>query len=240
MHDELSFLPEDFLERKLHRRTAWAGAALIAGATVTMGFLTLRANAAVRVAERSHAQIQRAYDDAAVRFAKLRDEQDGHRKVIHQATLAATLIERIPPSIILAELTNRLPDGASLMDVTLESRPRPEAPAASATIYDAKKAALEARRKADAVALPENSSLETAVRISGLADTDVEVAHYLSELSRAPLFQDVSLLISEAHTVPGKSGKTLRRFQIQMTVNPDVRLTPRPDAPAPVTADLDD
>ena len=82
--------------------------------------------------------------------------------------------------------------------------------------------------------------MEVSVKISGLADTDVEVAHYLSELHRSPLFHDVSLLISESYTVPGKSGKTLRRFQIQMIVNADAKLTPRPENATAATADVDE
>jgi hypothetical protein len=240
MKDEVSFLPDDYFERKIHRRTMWTAAAVVAIVAVAMALCLLHGRNNLRDAERSHANILRHYQDAGARFKRLCLQNEDQRKLIQHAALTTALIERVPRSNVLAELINRMPGGASLVDVVLESHARQEAAAPLLTAFDMKKAALEGRRNMDVVGIPQNPATEVGVKICGLAETDVEVAHYLSELSHSPLFRDVGLQISEAYILPGPTGRRLRRFQIQMTVNDSARLAPRPVDDDSVTADIDD
>ena len=144
--------------------------------------------------------------------------------------LATALTAGIPRSNILAELTEALPDGTSLLEMTLESRPRLDPVPAGSTAFDMKKAQIEARRGAETIGV-DIAAEEELIRISGLAQTDVQVAQYLNQLSRSPLFQDVGLLVSETQAAPGAPAAILRRFQIQMTVNPSARLKPASSDP---------
>ncbi len=59
--------------------------------------------------------------------------------------LAATLLEKVPRSNLLAEFTNSLPPGVSLIDLALESRERAAPPQRAQTAFEQKKAALEGR-----------------------------------------------------------------------------------------------
>ena len=48
--------------------------------------------------------------------------QEKQRTMAHQAELTASLLEKVPRSFILAEITNGMPGGVSLLDFQLEAR----------------------------------------------------------------------------------------------------------------------
>ena len=50
--------------------------------------------------------------------------QEKQRTMARQAELAASLLEKVPRSFILAEITNAMPPGVSLIDFNLESKLR--------------------------------------------------------------------------------------------------------------------
>ena len=84
----------------------------------------------------------------------------------------------------------RLPEGASLVSFNLETHPHQEFAPVFATAFDMKRAALEGHSKCDAPAI------DVSVRLCGMATSDIQVAGYLNQLTKSPLFQDVHLLIS--------------------------------------------
>jgi hypothetical protein len=59
---------------------------------------------------------------------------------------------------------------------------------------------------------------DVTMKITGVADTDVQVAQLITKLNRSPLFKDVNLLISDHFE---RSGQTLRKFQIELGLVPD-------------------
>ena len=128
LHDEVSFLPEDYRGRKVRRRTMWIGTAVSVGVITTMGLLTLRAQGALRAAAQTHAEIERNYDDATGRFNRCCQQRDVQRKIIQHAALARTLVEKVPfRSNIIPGRVDQLPAGrcVHLVELTLESHARP-------------------------------------------------------------------------------------------------------------------
>ena len=61
-------------------------------------------------------------------FQKLQEKQ---RTMAMQAELTSSLIEKVPRSFLLAEMTNSLPTGVSLVDLVLDSRKKVVAPPAA-------------------------------------------------------------------------------------------------------------
>src|SRR3982751_1189733 len=111
--NQLSFLPDDYLERKAQRRTNVICAMLfvIVLAAIAGAFtVTERSNHAV---ERQHADIERAYAEAAKRLEQVNEMQEKQKRMAHQAELTASLLEKVPLSHVLAEVTNALPTGVS-------------------------------------------------------------------------------------------------------------------------------
>jgi Tfp pilus assembly protein PilN len=232
--NDLSFLPDDYMERKAQRRAAIIGGSLLS--VVVLGvagalYVTERSTDGI---ERHHAQVVHEFNEAARRLEQVKKMHDQQRKIVQHAELAASLVEKVPRSNILAELTNSLPPGTSLLDFLLESHQHQDPTPVASTAFDQKKAALEAKQKADAAGVAADApKFDVHIRLSGLADTDVQVAQFLSRLSASPLFRDVNMVVSEIYHSPtdhGNNGKndTLRRFQIEMMLNPNADV---PDGP---------
>lgn len=224
---ELSFLPDDYLERKAQRRANALCAVLF---ILTMGGIgtafTLSEKASKKV-DADYAKIDQEYLGEAKRIEQVRQMEDKQKRMKQQADLTASLLEKVPRSFVLAELTNSLPTGVFLLDFSLDSKSKRTATAdpatATMTAYEQKKAAREAAKKATPVgpAVPQPKLYDVYLKVSGIADTDVQVAQYLSRLSRSKLLKDVNLLVSEEYT---KEESKMRKFQIEMMVDPEAEV----------------
>jgi Tfp pilus assembly protein PilN len=217
--NQLSFLPDDYLERKASRR-----ANLVCG---TLSLLVIGAiGSAFYLKERSMrdintraAEVDKDYATAAARIEQVQLLHSKQRQIVQHAELAAALVERIPRSNILAEFTNCMPPGASLLELTMDSRPR-MAPPPTGTAFEQKKAALEARQRG--AGAPEAPKLDVYLKITGVAENDVQVSDFIAKLNQSRLFRDVNLVVSEVYVQDKTSD--LRRFQIEMMLNPDAEV----------------
>jgi hypothetical protein len=135
----------------------------------------------------------------------------------HQAALTASLLEKVPRTTILAELTNAaLPSHVSLLDFTLDARPRPAAATpAPKTQFERKQMQLESKHAS--ASAPEPRVYDVTMKLTGVADSDLQVAAFITRLSKSPLFQDVNLVVSDEFE---QSKDKIRKFQIDMALNP--------------------
>jgi Tfp pilus assembly protein PilN len=210
--EQISFLPEDYLDQKAQRRTNVICAVLagIVMAAIGSAFsLTEKVN---RQAEAQHAEVERQYTEAAKQIQQFQELGKEESKMAKQAELASSLLEKIPRSIVLAEVTNSVPTGVSLMEFSLDSRRR----VSNTPAPDAGKAGA-------AAAAPEPIAYDVTLSITGIAGNDVQVAEFIHRLGLVPMFQDVNLVISDEFTQDDTKMK-LRRFQVEMTLNNDADL----------------
>jgi len=225
--NQLSFLPDDYLERKTQRRTNVICATLF---IIVMGAITatfMLSERASRGLEERQARVDEQYADAAKKLETVKEMQERQRKMAHQAEVTASLLERVPRSYLLAEFTNALPSGVSLIDLTLDSHVRSApAPAAPKTAFEVKKAELEAG-KPKPPAAPQAKLYDVALKLTGVAKTDVEVAQFISRLSRSKLLKDVNLVVVEPFTNNDKASLTMRKFTLDMALNPDATIDPK-------------
>lgn len=222
--NELSFLPDDFLERKARRRANALCAGLsvvVMGAIGAAFWLTERT---MREVEARAAAVDQTYTEAAKSIEQVRRMKEQHEKVVHHAELVSSLVERVPRSNLLAEFTNALPEGTSLLDLSMESRVRatPPPPPAGAPA-PAGRATGTARPASPTPALV----YDVYLKLTGIADTDVQVAEFMTRLTGCELLTDVNLVISD---VLKQDDKTLRRFQIEMMLNPNAEVKDEPAA----------
>lgn len=208
--DPLSFLPEDYLERKTQRRTNIICAVLagIVMAAIGSAFsLTERMN---QQAELRHAAVEQEYADAARRIQQVEQIERKQEQMARRAELASSLLEKIPRSNILAEITNCVPPDASLVEFDLASQRKTST---------AQQTAQNAPPKPGAdPPPPEPIAYDVILRVSGIASNDVEVAEFIRRLSHSPLFKDVNLVISDQASL---SDQNIRHFQIEMTLDGD-------------------
>lgn len=221
--NELSFLPEDYLEQKYARRAMMLCALLlvIVGTSVFFWWQARSKQHARIVAEFN--DVNNNYVEAARKIEQVKRMHEQQREVVHHAELAASLVERVPRSNMLAEITNSLPTGVSLIDLAMTSTPRTGPAVAPTSSYALMKAQLE---KQNALGLgTKPSEFDIKLKITGIAHDDIQVAQLISRLSHDPMFQDVNLIVSDNYMTqqqPGEKGKTenLRRWQLELMVNP--------------------
>lgn len=212
----INFLPGDYLVRQGAKRAtlvcvAIAGGALLLLGVVT-GFVFVRA---VGVAA-MRAAVEMQYAEASKQIDDLKQLEERKQGLLHKVELSTALLERVPRSHILARLTNFLPPDTSLTSLMMkveeklvEVTPSP----ASGT-----PAAAGGRPGGAAKAKPQKVRVKRVrFRLDGLAQTDVQVAEYLSRLGTDPLFDQVDLQFSEEF--PFEEGVTMRRFQLSFLLS---------------------
>ena len=218
--NELSFLPDDYLERKARRRTNAICAVLFCVVIGAIGAAFTVSEKSMAEIDKQYAEVQQQYTDAAKRIEQVQQMQEKQRTMAHQAELTASLLEKVPRSFILAELTNGMPGGVSLLDFQLEAR--------VVTNPVAAKTAFEIRREevAGTAGAPPISAqprvYDVTMRATGVALTDVQVAQFISKLNGSKLLKDVNLLFTDEFT-DNKDGSNekRRKFQIELTLDPN-------------------
>lgn len=233
--NELSFLPEDYLEQKYNRRamTVCAVLALLVGGALFMWFQHRNKDHAKVTAEFN--EVNNNYVEAARKIEQVKRMHEQQREVVHHAELAASLVERVPRSNMLAEITNALPVGVSLIDLSMTSAAHqaPAAPAPANT-FAMHKAAVESGgaggEKSDALGLgTKPAQFDIHLKITGIARDDIQVAQLISRLSHNGMFSDVNLIVSDTFEQPNQGGSgndknakgpSLRRWQLEMMVDP--------------------
>ena len=222
--NELSFLPDDYLERKQRRRTNAICAILfcvvigaIAGAfTVT--------EKSMREIDGQFAQVEQQYADAAKRIEQVQQMQEKQRTMAHQAELTASLLEKVPRSFVLAEITNGMPDGVSLLDFGLEARVVTNVSSAPKTAFEVRKAEVDASKGIVGMVASQPRVYDVTMKATGVAHTDVQVAQFITKMNQSKLLKDVNLIFTDEFSPGQKDGEKLRKFQIEMTINPEAKV----------------
>jgi Tfp pilus assembly protein PilN len=216
--NDLSFLPDDYLEGKQRRRANALCGGLAVVVLGVIGATFWQTEKSMKTLQKRQAAVDVQYTEAAERIEQVNQMRSKQQQVVRRAELAATLLEKIPRSNVLAEYTNSLPPGVSLLDLTLESKERVGPVIAdSKSAFEQKKAQLESKP----TAAPAPKPYDVYLKVSGIAGTDVQVAQFISKMNASKLMQDVNLLISDTFEY---QGQTLRRFQIEMMLNPSAEV----------------
>jgi hypothetical protein len=229
--NELSFLPDDYLERKAQRRTNAICAVLFLLVMVAIGTAFTFDDKTYRAVEKEHTKVEQEFTEAAKRIELVQQLQDKQKRMAQQAELAASLLEKVPRSFILAELTNSLPHGTSLLDMKLESRsrivaaPKQSSSSAGKTAFERKRAPEKDKKTETANNVPAPKLYDVVMKITGVAQTDVQVAQYISKLNQSAVLIDVNLIVSDEFK-QDKSEDPLRKFQLEARLNPLAEVTP--------------
>jgi len=211
--DKMSFLPEDYVQRRIERRTNLICLTLFA--VVLAGVIGAYAvTSRHRQEVKQHRQaINAAYTDAAKRLEQLDQLQQRKQQMLRKAQITSLLIEPVPRSFLLADLINRMPKTLSLLELDMNSQVIQPIVSVSS-----KKTALANKKKKDEEKKQENPVpvYRVTLTLIGVAPTDVQVASYMSTLSRSPLMSDVNLIYSEEKQI---ADSLMRRFRIEATLS---------------------
>ncbi len=160
---------------------------------------------------------------------KVKQLQDRRNQMWSRALITAELIEPVSKSLLLASLTNNLPNGVSLLKLNLiqkESKgPSRFAASTAATKYQSLK---DSGAKSSVETQSLEKGLETHIDIEGIAPSDLEVAAYIERLGNSLLITNVALIESrefEAKNSKSESSQKFRHFKLTAMLDNNVELT---------------
>ena len=219
-----SFLPEDYLDQKAERRTNMISLSLFGIVMISVFAAFLVTNRQWSHVRKARASINSQYEDAASQIKRLNELEDQRDQMLNKARLAAALVERVPRSILLAELINRMPPRMGLLKFVLTSKKikvvAPRKPTARrgrlrrpTKARTREQIAREQGGEAKQVDVPR---YRVGVTLVGVAPTDVEVSRYIAALNAHPLLEEVTLRYSQERTV---ENSRMRKFEIHMQLN---------------------
>ncbi|HSU66766.1 MAG TPA: PilN domain-containing protein [Tepidisphaeraceae bacterium] len=220
--NELSFLPEDYLEQKYKRRvnTLCVLLVLAVGSGLVAAFHFKNKDHKKIVAEFN--DVNNAYVDAARKIEQVKKMQAQQRELFQHAEITASLKERVPRSNMLAELTNALPVGVSLLDMGMTSAPRQSAAPVANSSFAQHAAQIQGQQRSESAGA-QAQQFDVRLKLTGVARDDIQVAQLISRLSHNPMFQEVNLVVSESFSQgrpDGNKAAALRRWQLDMMLNP--------------------
>ena len=214
----LDFLPDGYADRRAKRRADAILLGLFAVTTGVIGATWHLSEQSLAAAERDHALVDDEYAQAANRIGQFREMQERQRGVAERWQLSASLVERMPRSNLLAEVTNTLPGGVTLSELSLEARRLTPPTAGDATIA------------------PLPLAYETTLGLEGTALTEGQVSDYIDALSAGGYFEAIDLKWVRRDADGREQGQEVRRFLIALRLDPAAEARPRDES---TSADID-
>lgn len=215
---ETSFLPQDYVERRMQRRTNTLSLTLFVIVMAGVVGAYVVTDQQRREVQREQEQVANQFSAAAQQLDELARLRKRKEVMIRKSHVTAALVERFPRTMLLAELINRMPTTVSLTSLELDTKVIRRTPDARTTLQ-----AMKAKRKAaakkgksveeDAPSMPET---EVTLLLIGLAPTDADVADFMAALGKCDLFNNLNLAFSEEVTI---EEQPMRKFRIELMLN---------------------
>ncbi|MCD6392331.1 MAG: PilN domain-containing protein [Planctomycetes bacterium] len=194
---KIDFVPDNYIQQREGNRANLTYlvllAVLMSAICVTFSIIKIRQ----RAARNELATLTEQMSQAHKQIAQLEELKIKSKTMMRTMVMTAELLEPIPRSIILASLTNNLPDGVSLLETRLSEKEIVRAASTPARISQYQAAGAKAAAQQET---PQKAS-ETTIEIKGIAPSDIEVAEYIARLSNSVLFDSVALVESKEHKI---------------------------------------
>jgi len=216
MGNQNSFLPEDYLDRKIARRTNLICIGLflvMIGAIGAAFYVQSRQDEGMRA---ELIEVNQTFTKRAEQLRQIKELQERQQQMIEKAKVVRQLVERVPRSIILAEMINNMPTALSLLEFDLQTKSAP--PVRNLTALDrakAKQTKDKDKKDGKVEIVPRN----VTIKIEGIAQNENQITEFMANLSHHPLFSDVNLAFIENDEIEKTQ---LFRFGITLELNQDV------------------
>jgi len=216
-----SFLPNEYTEQRIDRRTHVMAMLLFVVVLVAVFAAFLWKRNEWKQVEHVRQEVEERYEAAGAEVTQLMMLKVAQQVTITRAELAAALVEKVPRSILLAELINHMPAGLGLLEFKLESSRIVDPEKNKGKNSKGRKSRAGTRnQKQDE--RPEAPRYNTRLSLTGFAPTDVHVSEFLAALNDHMLLENVNL-VSSQETVA--EDRTIREFKLTAVLpsNADVR-----------------
>ncbi len=212
MAENMSFLPEDYLEKKIARRTnvIFVGLfAVVLTAVVAADFVGRRqSDVQLKELADRHAE----FEEMRRTFEQIEELNAKKDEMKSKANVTATLKDNVLKSMVFAELINNMPATLRLTDLELQTKVAEDGTPPARTAIQREKMRQQGTGQSEVQVVP------TVVEITlvGMAPTDVEISEYIGNLNAHELFRGVSLsFVEEAK----KEDNVMRKFRIELALN---------------------
>ena len=217
MAENMSFLPEDYLEKKIARRTNIVFVALFSLMLITvLGADFVSRQQSVKIRDELSAKNQQ-FEQMRKQFEEIESLEAEKRRMQQMANVTATLKDNVLKSNVFSELINNMPSTLRLDELKLETKiDKQRAAPAPKTAMEREKMR---RAKSGGDASPQIRVVPTVVDLSltGFAPNDVAISDYIGALNAHPLFRNVNLQFTEE----SKDGDEIsRKFVVNFELDP--------------------
>ncbi len=217
----INFVPDDYVQSNESRRANLMCLVLFSVVMAGLGgsFMTIKMRQ--RACGNEEAMVSAKMTKMQESIKKFEELQTRRKEMMKTALTTAELIEPIPRSVLLASLTNNLPEGASLVKLNLVQKepPRSNTERAVKPKYQASQG--QSRAASDVKASAEKLLL-TNIEIEGMAPSDLQVAAYIESLGKSILLDNVALVESIEKKV---DDIPFRQFKLTAMLKKEIHLT---------------
>lgn len=225
MSADRSFLPEDYLSKRAERRTNLVSLTLFTVVMVGVVGAFLVTNREWKDVQSYQEAINVRYSTAAKQIEQLKQLEAQKAELLKKAELTTALIERVPRTILMAEVINRMPEEMTLLEFELRSKRVASMPAAmNQPVRSAAQATRTNPNMTGGMSAPAATAPQyhTRVMIEGVTTTHNNVARFGAGLQDNPLLSNIELVYSELTAIKGED---LNKFRIEadVTRNADAR-----------------
>jgi Tfp pilus assembly protein PilN len=241
-----SFLPEDYVARKAEMRANFIAVflfSIVMFLVISAFFVTHRRWSSIRV-EQVAINDEYAQEKKKIEQLEVLDRERG--RMLAKAEVTTALLEKIPRSVLMAELTAKVPGNITVEEMELTSkridpnkevRPADEKPKAQPVKTLAPKAkagSKPAEPKPEEKPEVKAPRFESVVRIAGLSAVYNDITDYAAVLQASPLLEKVELVFIKESKVQDRQ---LHKFEITAMLrgNADARALARPEHLADLT-----
>lgn len=215
----INFVPDDYVQNNESRRAnllCFVLFTLVMTALVGSFFI-------IKIRQRTFSAKEKLVNEKIAKTQEAINQfehlQLKRKEMMKAALTTAELIEPIPRSVLLASLTNNLPQGVSLLKLSLlQKQPKQTKVAVTTNKYEAAQADKEELLEK----ISPEKLLETHIEIEGMAPSDLQVASYMEQLNTSTLFDNVALVESKEHKI---QDTTFRQFKLTAMQKKDIHLT---------------
>jgi Tfp pilus assembly protein PilN len=237
-----SFLPEDYVKSKGERRANLLSLSLFGVmmlAVVAAFFATNKKWMNVRDEKRS---INAMYVQEAAKIDELKALEAQRDELIKKAEVTAALVERVPRSLLFAEIVRRMPDEVKLLEMELESEEIKKASSSAKKSAGVRTLSGAAKAAGGAKAAEEEESLVPEYRQSltlvGVGRDNDNIADYIESLKNCSILTGVELQYIKETKIENAD---LRKFELRARIRNgiDARGLVNPDRPLDLPETLD-
>ncbi|XVJ60995.1 MAG: PilN domain-containing protein [Tepidisphaera sp.] len=236
-----SFLPEDYVARKAETRANFIAVflfSIVMFLVVSAFFVTHRRWSTIRVEQ---VAINDEYAQEKLKIEQLETLDKERGRMLAKAEVTTALLEKIPRSVLMAELTAKVPTNVTVEELELTSkridpnkefRPADEKPkpAVKTLAPKGKAGAAKAPAEPKPEVKPEVKAprFESGIKVSGLSSVYNDITDFAAILQASPLLEKVELVFIKETKIDERE---LHKFEIvaQLRANADARALAKPE-----------